>query len=260
MYFDTHAHYYDESFGPDRDEVIRDCYDKGVSLILNASSDLESARACVGLAERYPFMYAAVGFHPHDAKGFDETSPAQLAELCKNPKVRAIGEIGLDYYYEHSDRETQKKVFIEQMELARHLELPVIIHNRDAHEDCMDIVRRFPDVSGEFHCYSGSAQMARELLAMGWYLGFGGVVTFKNARKVIEVLEICPKDRILLETDCPYLSPVPNRGKRNDSRNLPYIAEKIAEIKGLEAKELALTAAENGRRFFGIDPEKQGSQ
>ncbi|NLV87186.1 MAG: TatD family hydrolase [Clostridiales bacterium] len=252
MYFDTHAHYYDESFDPDRDETIKDCYAKGISMILNASSNLESAKACVDLADKYPFMYAAVGFHPHDAKEFNEDSPEQLMKLCKNPKVRAIGEIGLDYYYGHSEKDVQKRVFTKQMELARHLNLPVIIHNRDAHFDCMDIVRRFPEVSGEFHCYSGSAEMAKELLDMGWYLGFGGVVTFKNARKVIEVLEMCPTDRILLETDCPYLSPVPNRGKRNDSRNLLYIAEKIAEIKGMDVKELVLTAAENGRSLFGI--------
>lgn len=252
MYFDTHAHYYDESFDEDRDEVINAVRESGVELILNASSDGDSSAFCVELAGKYPFMYAAVGWHPHDAKSFTADSADRIRRWCENPKVRAIGEIGLDYYYDLSEREVQRQVFIRQMELAQELKMPVVIHDRDAHEDCMEIIRRFPDVKGEFHCYSGSEQMAKEILARGWYLGFGGVITFKNARKALETLKICPNDRILLETDCPYLAPVPFRGKRNDSRYLVYMAEKIAEVKGVTIKEAAQMAAENGRRFFNI--------
>ncbi len=250
--FDTHSHYTDESFDADRHEVLSQVHDSGVELVLNAASDGESSLQAVALAEKYPFVYAAVGWHPHEANSFKEGSEEQLRQWSQNPKVRAIGEIGLDYYYDLSDRETQKKVFARQLELALELNLPVVIHDRDAHGDCMEIISKYPRLRGEFHCYSGSAEMAKELIGRGWYLGFTGAITFKNARKALETIEICPMDRILMETDCPYLTPVPFRGKRNDSRYLPYVAEKIAEIKGISPERVGEICLENGKSFFGI--------
>ena len=220
---------------------------------MNASCDMESCRRALELAEKYPFIYATVGWHPHDAKTFSEESEKQIRQWSRNPKVRAIGEIGLDYYYDLSERDVQREVLIRQMELAKELKLPVVIHDRDAHSDCMEIIKKYPDVRGEFHCYSGSAEMAKEILNMGWYLGFTGVITFKNARRALEVIEMCPDDRMLIETDCPYLAPVPYRGKRNDSRYLPYMAEKIAAIKGISKEDAVLMTNQNGRRFFGIE-------
>jgi len=252
VYFDTHAHYTDESFDTDRDETLESVFQSGVGLILNASSDLDSSLKSLALAEKYPGIYAAVGWHPHEAKSFDQASETLIRRWCTQAKVRAIGEIGLDYYYDLSERDVQKKVFLKQMNLARELKLPVVIHDREAHADCLEIVHQFSDVLGEFHCYSGSAEMAKEILSLGWYLGFTGAITFKNARKALEVIEMCPIDRILIETDCPYLTPVPHRGKRNDSRYLPLMAEKIAEIKGLSTEKVAEITDRNGRRFFGI--------
>lgn len=253
MYFDTHAHFTDEAFDEDREDVLKAAYSAGVELVMNSSCDKESSEAAIKLAEQYPFVYCSVGWHPHDAKSFDAQSVELIRGWCKNPKVRAIGEIGLDYYYDLSEREIQREVFEKQLKLAEELEMPVVVHDRDAHEDCMELIRRFPKVKGEFHCYSGSAEMAKEILARGWYLGFTGVITFKNARKSLEVLEMCPLDRILLETDCPYLAPVPFRGQRNDSRYLVHMAEKLAEIKGISVSEAARITKENGERFFGIE-------
>ena len=252
MIFDTHAHYTDEAFDEDRNELIQSLRDGRVGLVMNNSCDAASSEAALALSEKYPFIYAAVGWHPEGAEEFDEGCVEKLRRWAKHPKVRAIGEIGLDYYYETPERELQKRVFRRQLELAAELGLPVVVHDREAHEDCMEILRAFPEVRGEFHCYSGSAEMAKEILARGWYLGFTGVITFKNARKAIEVLEICPPERILIETDCPYLAPVPLRGKRNDSRNLIYVAERIAEIKGMSTQEVICLTTENGKRFFGI--------
>lgn len=252
MYFDTHAHYTDEAFDADRDETIRAAHECGVELIMNASSDFESSIKSIELAEKYPFVYATVGWHPHDAKTFSKDSEDYIRQWCDLPKVRAIGEIGLDFYYDLSERDVQREVFIRQMELARELKMPVVIHDRDAHAECMEIIRKFPEVKGAFHCYSGSAEMAKEILALGWYLGFTGAITFKNARKALEVIKICPNDRLLIETDCPYLAPVPFRGKRNDSRYLPYVAQTVAEIKEISVAEAAEMANRNGRRFFGI--------
>jgi len=252
LYFDTHAHYNDEAFDADRSQVLSEIRDSGVSLVVNAGNDLETSLAAMRLAEEHDFIYAAVGWHPQDADSFDAESPELIRKWLKNPKVRAIGEIGLDYYYDNPERDVQRRVLYRQMELARELNVPVVIHDREAHADCLEIVRRFPEVCGEFHCYSGSAEMAKKLIDMGWYLGFTGVVTFKNARRVIEVVEICPVDRMLIETDCPYLAPVPVRGKRNDSRYLRHIAEKIAEIKGMAPEEIARITLNNGRRFFRV--------
>ncbi|MEG1107936.1 MAG: TatD family hydrolase [Oscillospiraceae bacterium] len=253
MYFDTHAHYTDEDFDPDRDALIGAVHESGVDLIMNASADFASSVSAMELAARYDFIYASVGYHPHDAKTFDDNSAEQIRQWCKNPRVRAIGEIGLDYFYDLSERQVQLAVFRRQMELARELKKPVIIHDRDAHADCMEIIRDFPDVLGVFHCYSGSAEMAEEILKMGWYLSFTGAITFKNARRALEAIEVCPNERIMIETDSPYLAPVPVRGSRNDSRNLPYVAAKIAEIKGLTTEQVAGLTMENGKRFFGIE-------
>ena len=252
MYFDTHAHYTDEQFDLDREEVLQAVNAAGTALLVNAASDLDSSLAAIALAEAYPFVYATVGWHPHDAKTYPTDGDAMIRKWCTHPRVKAIGEIGLDFYYDHSEREVQRAVFQRQMELAEELNLPVVIHDREAHGECLEMVRRFPKVRGAFHCYSGSAEMAEELLKRGWYLGFTGAITFKNARKSLEVIEICPTDRMLVETDCPYLAPVPHRGKRSDSRMLPLVAAKIAEVKDMEIEEVARLTLENGRRFFNI--------
>lgn len=252
MFFDTHAHYDDERFDPDRHSLLAAMPEMGVELILNPGCDEETSRKAVEFANTYGHVYAAVGWHPHEAESYTEKSGELIRTWCADPRVRAIGEIGLDYYYDFSPREQQRAVFRAQMELARELGKPVIIHDRDAHGECMEIIREFPEVKGVFHCYSGSAEMGRQLLDMGWYLSFTGAITFKNARKALETIEICPLDRIMIETDSPYLAPVPHRGKRNDSRQLIYVAEKIAEVKGISAHEAAKISLENGKRFFGI--------
>ena len=250
MYFDTHAHYNDEAFSADRSETLIKAKDAGVDLIVNAACEKRSALDGIELAEKHPFVYAAVGWHPHDAKAFDAESPELIRKWCENPRVVAIGEIGLDYYYDLSERDVQREVFKRQMELARELKLPVIVHNRDAHADSLEIVEQFPDVMGVFHCFAGSVEMAKVLLDRGWYLGFNGAITFKNAKKAPEVVARCPLERILIETDCPYLTPVPFRGKRNDSSYLPYVVERISEIKGIAPEEIARITKENGKRLF----------
>ena len=253
MFFDTHAHYDDERFDPDRHELLASFPENGVALVLNPGCDAETSAKAVEYANTYGHVYAAVGWHPHEADSYTEESSKLIRAWCRDPRVRAIGEIGLDYYYDFSDRESQRRAFRAQMELAQELDMPVIIHDRDAHGECMDIIREFPGVRGVFHCYSGSAEMGRQLIDMGWYLSFTGAITFKNARKAIETIEICPMDRIMIETDSPYLTPVPHRGKRNDSRELCYVVDKIAEVKGLSAEEVAAVTMENGKRFFGIE-------
>ncbi len=252
MYFDTHAHYDDEAFEADREEVIASLGEKGVSLVVNASSDIRSSRMSVSFAEKYPFIYAAVGIHPHDASSLTEASLSEIRSLASRNKVVAIGEIGLDYFYNYSPREVQKEAFRLQMQLAGELGLPVIVHDRDAHDDSMKIVRDFPQVRGVFHCYSGSLEMAKELIKLGWYLSFTGAVTFKNAKKAPDVVAYVPEDRLMIETDCPYLAPVPLRGKRNDSGNLKYIADRIAEIRGTTSEHIASVTMDNGKRFFSI--------
>ncbi|MBR1566481.1 MAG: TatD family hydrolase [Oscillospiraceae bacterium] len=252
MYFDTHAHYDDEAFDADRDALLSALPGAGVTLVVDPGCDVKSSEKALALAERFPHVYAAVGIHPEELAGMEAGDLAKIEALCAHEKCVAIGEIGLDYYWDDTHREEQKALFIEQLELALRHDKPVIIHDREAHGDSLDIVRRYSDVQGVFHCYSGSKEMAEELLKRGWYLGFDGPITYKNARKAIEVLEICPLDRLLIETDSPYLSPVPRRGKRNDSRNLQYIAEKIAEVKGLTCEEVAKISMENGRRLFKI--------
>ncbi len=253
MYFDTHAHYDDEKFDPDRDAVLAALPEAGVTLVLNPGCDVASSKTAVALAKRYAHVYAAVGLHPENCAGAGEAEFNAVAALLTEPKGVAVGEIGLDYYWpENPPRDFQKQVFRRQLAMAVERDLPVIVHDREAHGDCMEIVGEFPGVRGVFHCFSGSPEMAEALLKRGWYLGFDGPVTYKNAKRAPEVIALCPPDRMLLETDSPYLSPAPRRGERNDSRNLPWIAAKLAEIKGLTTEEIARVCAENGRRLFNI--------
>ena len=252
MYFDTHAHYDSSKFDADRDAVLRALPESGVTLVVDPGDNAERSRRAVELAQQYPHVYAAVGWHPEEAENWDENSLPAIRELAKQPKVCAIGEIGLDYYWDATYRERQKEMFRAQIELALEMDLPVIVHDREAHGDSLEIVRDYPALRGVFHCFSGSVEMAQELLRRGWYLGFDGPITYKNAARAPEVIRICPMERILLETDSPYLAPVPNRGQRNDSRNLPYIAATVARIKDMPVETVAAQTMENGKKLFGI--------
>ncbi len=252
MLFDTHAHLNDRAFDCDREELLKTLPQMGISLLMNAGCDLASSQECAAMAQRYPYVYAAVGSHPDAADQVNDTVLEEYRKLCKLEKVKAIGEIGLDYHYEDIPRDIQKKAFIAQMELARELKMPVIVHEREAHQDGMDIVRQFPGVTGVFHCYSGSAEMAKQLVDLGWYIGFTGVLTFSNARRAIEAAQAIPLDRIVIETDCPYMSPVPFRGKRNDPSRVLYVADKLAEIRGITPEEARAITLENGKRLYRI--------
>ena len=253
MLFDTHAHYDDERFDGDREALLAGMPEKNVGLIVNPGCDIPSSRTAVALAESFGFVYAAVGIHPENCGDFAPGMIDRLRQMAKNPRVVAIGEIGLDYYWaENPPRELQQEVLRRQLGLAEELDLPVIIHDRDAHGDTLDIVREFPRVRGVFHCFAGSAEMARELIKMGWMLSFNGAVTFKNAKKAPEVIAAVPLEKLMIETDAPYLTPVPHRGERNDSSYVCLVAEKIAQIKGLTPEEVEKATWENGRRFFGI--------
>ena len=254
MLFDTHAHLDDRAFDEDRAQLLAGLAARGTSMVMNPGCSLESSKNAVALANAYPWIYAAVGSHPDVADEVNEAVLEQYRLLAaQNPKVKAIGEIGIDYHYEDIPRELQLKAFRMQMALARELDLPVIVHEREAHEDGMKVVKEFPEVTGVFHCYSGSAEMARQLVNLGWYIGFTGVLTFKNARKAIETAESIPLERIVLETDCPYMAPVPHRGKRNDPGYLCYMAQKLAEIRGLSVEEVGHITTENGKRLYRID-------
>ena len=252
MLFDTHAHLNDPAFDPDREAVMEGLAEKGIGLVMNAGCSLESSRDIVQMADRYPWLYASVGSHPDSANEVDEEVIEAYRQLCRHEKVKAIGEIGLDYYYEDIPREIQKKAFRMQMALAKELNMPVIIHEREAHDDGMRIVKEFPGVTGVFHCYSGSAEMARQLVNMGWYIGFTGVLTFKNARKAVETAASIPLERIVIETDCPFMAPEPYRGKRNDPGYLYRMAEKLAEIRGITPEEAARATTENAKRLYRI--------
>lgn len=259
--FDTHAHYDSGAFQADRLEVLASMPAQGVELILNPGCDLESSRAAVGLADLFPFVYAAVGVHPSDCGNWDGHTPEALRALAAHPKVKAIGEIGLDYYWkDNPPPEFQQAVFHQQMELAEELSLPVIVHDREAHHDCLEVVRAHPNVTGVYHCYSGSLEDAKVLVRLGWMLSFTGVITYKNARKALEVIDWLPMDRIMIETDSPYLTPVPFRGKRNDSGHVHLVAEVIAGIKGICPDEAARITLENGMRFFRIDPSGEKAE
>ena len=252
MYFDTHAHYDSGAFNADRFDILGSMPDAKVGLIVNPGCDLESSKTAIGLAERFNFVYAAVGWHPEDMDKLTDKAFAELEMLAEHPKCLAIGEIGLDYYWDDTHKAEQKELFKKQIELAIRLNKPVIVHDREAHGDSLEIIRDYSELRGVFHCFSGSVEMASELLKRGWYLGFDGPITYKNARKAIEVLEFCPLDKIVIETDSPYLTPVPNRGKRNDSRQLEFVVNKIAEIKGINADEIESITFENGKKLFGI--------
>lgn len=252
MYFDTHAHYDDDAFASDREALLAEAFES-VELIIDPGCDIASSERSLELSHKYSGMYSAVGLHPEEISKYDEHTLERLYELAADPKCKAIGEIGLDYYWDQSHKDEQKAIFRAQLEMALDMNRPVIIHDREAHGDCLEIIRDYSALRGVFHCFSGSAEMARELLERGWYLGFDGPITYKNARKALEVLEICPIERILIETDSPYLSPVPLRGKRNDSRNLAYIAAVIADIKGFSLEETARNTLLNGKRLFDID-------
>jgi TatD DNase family protein len=254
MIFDTHAHYTDGRFDADRDALLSSMPAKNVGLIMTLGDNLAESRAAVSLAHRYPFVYAGVGVHPSDIAELDDGKLGELRALAADEKVKCIGEIGLDYYWkDNAPRDVQKAGLRRQMELARELSLPVVIHDREAHGDSMSVVREFPDVRGEFHCYSGAAEDARELVKRGWYLGFGGSATYKNARRALEVIAAVPMDRILVETDCPYLAPEPFRGRRNDSSLVSEVVKKIAEVRGVSASEVEAATYENGKRFFNIN-------
>ena len=253
MLFDTHAHYDAEQFDADREAVLSALPGRGVSLVVNPGCDLPSSRAAAALSERYPFLYAAVGYHPENCAPYTDEDLEKLRALAARPKVVAIGEIGLDYYWEENPpRKFQQMVFRRQMALAEELNLPVIVHDREAHGDSLAIVKEFPKVRGVFHCYSGSAETARQLVDLGWMISFTGVLTYKNARKAVEAALAVPMDRLMIETDSPYMAPVPHRGKRNDSGYVLHVCEKLAELKGLTVEETARITLENGRRFFGI--------
>ena len=253
MIFDTHAHLDDRAFDTDRAALLSQLPGLGLALVMNPGCSLASSRAAAALAENYDYVYAAVGSHPDAADEVTEDVLEQYRQLARQcPKVRAIGEIGLDYHYEDIPREVQQRAFRAQMALARELELPVIVHEREAHEDGMRIVEEFPQVTGVFHCYSGSLEMAKVLTRRGWYIGFGGVLTFKNARKAVEAASQIPLDRLVLETDCPYMSPEPFRGRRNDPGRLHLVAERLAQLRGLSAEEIENITLENGKRLYRI--------
>lgn len=250
--FDTHAHYADEAFDSDREEILERLPDHGIRLVMLASSGIDDTKANSSLSEQYGYIYAAAGVHPENVDNVPENYLDIIRDTVRaNPKIKAIGEIGLDYHYEGYDRERQITLFTRQLELARELDKPVIVHSRDACGDTMDILRKYRP-KGVVHCFSGSAETAAEVVKLGMYIGFTGVLTFKNAKKALRALEEVPADRLLLETDCPYMAPVPFRGKRCDSSMIPYTAEKAAEIKKMDTQELINIACENGKRLFGI--------
>ena len=254
MLFDTHAHMDDHAFDEDRKDLLQTLPENGIGLVMNPGCSLSSSKNAVALTQEYDYIYAAVGSHPDAADEVNEEVLEEYRKLCKlyPDKIKAIGEIGLDYHYEDIPRELQKKAFIAQMELAKELDLPVIVHERDAHEDGLAIVKAFPEVKGVFHCFSGSAELARQLTDLGWYIGFTGVLTFKNARRAIEAAQAIPLDRIVIETDCPYMSPEPFRGRRNDPSRVYRMAEKLAEIRNISVEEAQRITMENGKRLYRI--------
>lgn len=252
MIFESHAHYDDSAFDADREEILNQCREQGIETIINVSASLDSVKSTLALAQKYPFIYGAVGIHPDETGELSEEAFAWLREQCRHPKAAAVGEIGLDYYWDKEKHELQKYWFRRQMELAKELGLPIIVHSREAAADTLEAVRaaHSPKLRGVIHCFSYGPELAGEYLDMGYYIGIGGVVTFKNAKKLKEVVKMLPLERILLETDCPYLAPEPNRGKRNTSLNLPCIAEAIGQLKGIEAKEVIRVTNENAKTLY----------
>lgn len=253
MIFDTHAHYDDEQFDIDRKELLTAMPSLGVGTIVNVSATYESCASSVKIASEFPHVYAAVGIHPDEVGNLDETRFQEISKLADKEKVVAVGEIGLDYYWDKEDHEVQAKWFIRQLDLAREKNLPVIIHSREAAADTMYIMQNYArDLKAVIHCYSYSVEMAEEYVNMGYYIGVGGVVTFKNAKKIKEVVKKVPLERILLETDCPYLAPVPFRGKRNQSSYIQYVVQEIAALKGVSEEEVIAQTEENAREFYQL--------
>lgn len=254
MIFDTHAHYDDEQFDEDRDELLASMQACGVEAVTNIGASLATSQNTIELTKKYPFVYGAIGVHPNEVDELNEDGIAWLKENSALPKIVAVGEIGLDYYWDEPGREVQKKWFLRQLELAREVKFPVVIHSRDAAKDTLDIMKSFhaENLGGVIHCFSYTKEMAREYLNMGFYLGIGGVVTFKNAKKLKEVVEYMPMEQMVLETDCPYLSPVPNRGKRNSSLNLPYVVEEVARLKGISADEVIRITNRNAKTMYRL--------
>ena len=254
MIFDTHAHYDDDAFDEDRDELLSGMAAKNVEYIVNVGASMASSERSLKLAEKYPFIYAAVGVHPDEVGELDEEKFAKLREWTKHEKVKAVGEIGLDYYWDKEGHDLQKHWFMRQMELAHEANLPMIVHSREAAKDTLDMViaAKPLNLSGIIHCYSYSVEQAREYLNMGYYIGIGGVLTFKNAKKLKEVAEYAPLSQIVLETDCPYLAPTPFRGKRNDSSMIAYVAEELAAIKNMPVEEVLRITNENGKKLYHI--------
>lgn len=254
MIFDTHAHYDDEAFDLDRDELLTQLKEHGIEAVTNVGASMKSCKATLELTRKYPFVYGAVGVHPNETGELSESDMKWLLEAAMEEKIVAVGEIGLDYYWEEPDHETQKKWFVRQLALAEKVKLPIIIHSREAARDTLDIMKaeQAGKLGGVIHCFSYSKEMAREYLNMGFYLGIGGVVTFKNAKKLKEVVEYMPMEQMVLETDCPYLAPVPNRGRRNSSFNLPYVVREISQIKNLPAEQIIQITSENAKRLYGL--------
>ncbi|MCI8726072.1 MAG: TatD family hydrolase [Hungatella sp.] len=254
MIFDTHAHYDDEAFEQDRKELLSGLQDAGIEAVVNISANIQGVKHTLELINQYPFIYGAVGVHPSETGELNHTLLNWLEEMARKPKVVAIGEIGLDYHWEEPEKEVQKHWFIRQLDLARRVKLPVVIHSRDAAKDTLDIMKegKAEETGGVIHCFSYGTDMAREYLNMGFYLGIGGVVTFANAKKLKEVVKYMPMDRLVLETDCPYLSPVPNRGKRNSSLNLPYVVEAVSQLKGILPQEVISVTNENAKKLYRI--------
>ncbi len=251
--FDSHAHYDSHQFDEDREALMQEIEEQNIGTIVNSAADWDSLTEVVELAEKYPFVYAAVGLHPDEVKVLNEEKFSFLKEQCQKDKVVAVGEIGLDYYWDNTPRDIQEKWFIRQLELARELDLPVIIHSRDAAEDTLRIMKQHGEgLRGVIHCFSYSKELANEYVKMGFYIGIGGVVTFKNGKKLKEIVKEIPLERILLETDCPYLAPVPHRGKRNSSLYLPYVVQEIAELRGITCEEVVEQTEKNGKTLFGI--------
>lgn len=251
LIFDTHSHYTDSAFDNDRKEILDSLPEKGVALAMLASVDIDDTKENIELSEQYDWLYASAGIHPENLENTPEGAIEQLEKLTKNKKVKAIGEIGLDYHYDGYDCEKQIKIFKEQLDLANQLNLPVIVHIRDAIEDSMKCLKEFKP-KGIVHCFSGSAETAKEVIKLGMYIGFTGVLTFKNAKKAVKALSEVPLDRLLMETDCPYMAPVPYRGKRCDSSMIPYISEVAGQIKCCTTEEILRQTLENGKQIYNI--------
>lgn len=255
MLFDTHAHYDDERFDADRDSLLQSLNEKNVELVINVGYDMPSSKNSIDLAKKYPFIYAAVGVHPHDAKSLAQKDLDELKKMAlTEEKVVAIGEIGLDYHYDLSPRDVQREAFAKQIDLAKEVKLPFAVHEREACQDCLDILKSqgVGERGGVMHCFSGSRETAKIVLDMGMYISVGGPVTFKNNVKTVAMVEYAPMDRLFIETDSPYLTPVPHRGKRNDSSYVVHVAEKIAQIKGMDTEEVIEITKNNAKKFFRI--------